>query len=103
MTNVNLDSLSIADLNKLKNTIDSTIVNKKQSELVALRQSVDQLIDNSPFTLQEVLEAKPARKPVQPKYRNPNDANQVWTGRGRKPRWVEDCLNNGMDLADILI
>ena len=103
MNSISLDSLSIADLDKLKNTIDATIVNKKQSELVELRQEVDRLIDSSPFTLQEVLQAKPARKPVKPKYRNPNDASQVWTGRGRKPRWIEDCLNNGMDLADLLI
>lgn len=103
MNSVSLDSLSIADLNKLKNTIDATIVNKKQTELVELRQKVDQLINNSPFTLQEVLEAKPERKPVKPKYKNPNDPTQMWTGRGRRPRWVEDCLHNGMDLSDILI
>lgn len=103
MLNVNLDNLSIADLNKLKDTIDRTLGNKRQSELVELRQAVDQLIDDSPFTLEEVLEAKSARKPVKPKYKNPNDTAQTWTGRGRKPRWVEDCLSNGMDLADLLI
>ena len=103
MTIVNLDSLSISELDRLKNTIDSTIGNKRQSELVELRQKVDSLIGNSPFTLEEVLEAKPARKPVEPKYKNPNDHTQTWTGRGRRPRWVEEALSNGMDLTDILI
>ena len=103
MTTVNLDNLSIEQLDKLKTSIDSTIVNKRQSELLAVRQQVDELIDNCPFTLAEVMEAKPARKPVLPKYRNPNDAEQTWTGRGRRPLWIEDSLNNGMDLADLLI
>ena len=103
MTPLNLDDFSVDELERLKHTVDSTIISKRQSELDELRQKVDDLIDNSLFTLQEVLEAKPARKPVQPKYRNPNDATQVWTGRGRRPHWVEDCLNDGMDLTDILI
>ena len=103
MINANLGNLSIDELNKLKANIDSKITSKRQSELVELRQNVDQLIDNSPFTLQEVLETKPARKPVKPKYKNPDDATQLWTGRGRRPRCVEDCLNNSMNLADLII
>ena len=103
MTTVNLDNLSVEDLNKLKLNIDSTIINKRQSEILALRQQVESLVDNSPFTLQEIMEAKQARKPVFPKYKNPNDPEQTWTGRGRRPHWVENCLANGMDLTDILI
>ena len=103
MSTINLDTLSVEELNKLKVSIDSTIVNKRQSDLINLRQQIDSLIDNSEFTLQEVLEAKPMRKPVKPKYKNPENAEQTWTGRGRRPLWVEDCLNNGMDLADLLI
>ena len=30
-----------------------------------------------------------AGKKVAPKYRNPADANQTWTGRGRMPQWVQ--------------
>lgn len=103
MTTVNLDNLSIDQLNQLTMTIDSTLVNKRQLELIDLRDQVDALIGSCPFTLEEVLAAKPVRKPVLPKYKNPQDAEQTWTGRGRRPRWVEDCLSNGMDLTDLLI
>lgn len=37
------------------------------------------------------------------KYRNPNDSSQTWTGKGRKPGWVVDSLNNGKVLDDLLI
>ena len=103
MTEINLDGLSIAELDRLKNSIDSTIVNKRQNELATLRQQIDELIENSGFTLQEILEAKPMRKPVKPKYRNPDNPEQTWTGRGRRPRWVEDCLENGKDLEELVI
>ena len=31
--------------------------------------------------------------PVQPKYRNPA-TGEVWSGRGRSPRWIEGNKNN---------
>jgi DNA-binding protein H-NS len=31
-----------------------------------------------------------------PKYRNPANGAQTWTGRGRKPHWLIDALDAGM-------
>jgi len=103
MSNIDLDNLSINELDNLKNTIDSAIENKRQTELLDVRRQLDELIDASPFSLQEVLEAKAMRKPVKPKYRHPDDANQTWTGRGRRPRWVDACLNSGITMEDLTI
>ncbi len=35
------------------------------------------------------------RAKVAPKYRNPSDANQTWTGRGRTPVWVQALKDAG--------
>ena len=35
------------------------------------------------------------RAKVAPKYRNPNDANQTWTGRGISPAWVKALKDAG--------
>ncbi|RME59368.1 H-NS histone family protein [Candidatus Parcubacteria bacterium] len=40
---------------------------------------------------------------VPPKYRNPDNPAETWTGRGRKPKWVEEALNQGKTLDDLLI
>ncbi len=103
MSNIDLDNLSISELGNLKSTIDSAIENKRQTELLDVRQKLDELIDASPFTLQEVMEAKAMRKPVKPKYRHPEDASMTWTGRGRRPRWVDECINAGTSLDDMTI
>lgn len=34
-------------------------------------------------------------------YRHPDDHDLCWTGRGRKPKWVENWLNNGGTLDEI--
>lgn len=44
----------------------------------------------------------PARK-VEPKYRSPADASLTWTGRGKKPKWVQEWLDAGNALEALLI
>ena len=44
-----------------------------------------------------------ARKPVKPKYHNPDNPSDTWTGRGRKPMWVKTALEAGKKLAELEI
>ena len=46
--------------------------------------------------------AKKTRKPVAPKYRNPN-GEETWTGRGVKPVWFKAALEAGIKAEDMLI
>ncbi|MGB0847683.1 MAG: H-NS family nucleoid-associated regulatory protein [Thiolinea sp.] len=103
MTDINIADLTVEQLQKLKADIEVASQQRRQTELVELRTKVDDLIDNSPFTLEEVLEARKLRKPVAPKYRHPEDSSMTWTGRGRRPRWVDECLDNGQSLEDLAI
>src|SRR3954452_8569657 len=41
--------------------------------------------------------------PVRPKYRNPNNPAETWSGRGRMPRWLRPQLRGGRKLDDFLI
>jgi DNA-binding protein H-NS len=38
-----------------------------------------------------------------PKYVNPHNPEQTWTGHGRQPQWVKDHLAAGGSLQDLLI
>jgi DNA-binding protein H-NS len=44
-----------------------------------------------------------ARRKVKPKYRNPADRSQTWTGRGKRPRWFNAALAAGKKEKDLLI
>ena len=37
------------------------------------------------------------------KFRNPDDPRQTWTGRGKRPKWLNDKLSAGNDLQDFAI
>lgn len=40
---------------------------------------------------------------VAAQYRNPADAAQQWTGRGRQPQWVKDWVAGGNDITGLKI
>lgn len=40
---------------------------------------------------------------VPPKYRNPADPKETWTGRGLPPRWMSALLKKGKKREDFLI
>jgi len=41
--------------------------------------------------------------PVAPKYRNPENPDETWAGRGLKPRWLSAAIKGGRKLDDFLI
>jgi DNA-binding protein H-NS len=47
--------------------------------------------------------AASVRAKVAAKYRNPDNQEETWTGRGRKPKWVQAALAEGRVLADLAI
>lgn len=50
--------------------------------------------------------AKKTRKPmgkVAPKYRNPGNPSETWTGRGKQPRWLAAQTSAGRSLDEFTI
>jgi DNA-binding protein H-NS len=40
---------------------------------------------------------------VLPKFRNPEEPSQTWTGRGKRPRWLAAQLRSGRRIEDFRI
>ena len=74
-----------------------------------VRAKIEKILRSEGLTLDEVFGnrraggRKSTRAKVAPKYRNPKDSTQTWSGRGLKPRWVADALKAGKTLANLAI
>nr|WP_290428603.1 H-NS histone family protein [Defluviimonas salinarum] len=81
--------------------IDDYEERKKREALAAIKEQAQAM----GFSLSELVEVEPVkkRKPAQPKYANPENRSETWTGRGRRPRWVEAALKAGKSLDDLAI
>jgi DNA-binding protein H-NS len=108
---VNLVSLSVSELEALAVQIQDEIVRKKAIARKNLLADLQKLARENGVELDELLaeaggKSSKANKPknkVAPKYRNPSDASQTWTGRGRQPLWVAAALSSGKTLKDLEI
>ena len=47
--------------------------------------------------------AKKPANPGKPKYANPDDKSQTWTGKGRRPDWFLKAMDAGKTPDDLLI
>lgn len=102
---IDLSTMSLKELKDLQKQVARHIQDfekrKKSEALAAIEEKAKAL----GFSLNELVgtTAVRKRKPAQPKYANPADKSQTWTGRGRKPRWVESALKSGKKLEDLAI
>jgi len=98
-----LETLSLDELKSLRKDVDIAIKSfekrKKKEALVAAQKAAQE----HGFSLDEILNGKSGGSKGAPKYANPADSSQTWTGRGRQPQWIKDALGAGKSLDDMAI
>ncbi len=112
---------TLAELLHQQEELAEKIRQAKAAELESCRADALALIRDRGLTLAEIFPeltaagtgrrarktpAAPAadgRAHVPPKYRNPNNPAETWTGRGRQPKWVVAKLAEGVALNDLKI
>jgi DNA-binding protein H-NS len=89
MVRVSLEKLTYTELAELRTQVDRLMVEKQNAERVALRQKLSDMAKEHGLTLDEVLgKGRKGKGSVAPKYRDPKNPDNTWTGRGRMPLWM---------------
>lgn len=84
------EALRKAELKSIIADLKKTI---KQYEITAEDLGLVE-VEKRKYTKKEDGEAKPATV-VAPKYQDPSNSENKWTGRGRAPKWFADQLQAG--------
>lgn len=103
---VDLEGMSVKDLRELRGRIDEAIAHRQKTERAELKSKMAALAAEAGLSLDEIFggRGKGARGPVAPKYRNPENPEETWTGRGRKPLWLAEKLaKRGVKIEDFAI
>lgn len=102
---MDIAALSFTELKNLLEQITTAIEQQEAAKKAEAKKQIMELAKSYGLSLDEVLSkaTTAARKPVEAKYKNPNDASQTWSGRGRKPVWVQALLDEGFSLEDLAI
>ncbi len=101
----NLNNLSLKELKDLQSQVTKAIASfedRKKKEAIA---EMEEIARAKGYSWAELTGATVVRKraPAAPKYANPADSSDTWSGRGRKPRWFEAALKAGKRPDDLAI
>lgn len=107
---IDLSPLSVEELNALIIDAQQLIKAKRKNSIKQARARVEQMAAELGITVDELMAVKAestgetkARKKVEPRYQNPANSAETWTGRGKQPRWLAALLAQGKQLDDFLI
>lgn len=102
-----LSGYSVAELNDLIEMAKKEIARKEQTQLQDVRIQMERLASSVGKTVEEIINLDKKKKGSKAlgriKYRNPANPEQTWTGRGKRPRWLQQALDQGADLEDFAI
>ena len=91
-----LEKLSYVELLDLQKQVEALIVERRAAEARAVKEQIQELAAKAGFSAGELFGGRGGKRGASAvKYRNPKDAGQTWTGRGRKPNWLTEAVKKG--------
>ena len=99
-----LKSMSVEKLVALKGQVEAMLSSKILEQRRALESELSKLdrFEGGIGRAKSVGRGG-ARGVVAPKYRNPDNPNETWAGRGLRPRWLAAAIKGGKSLEDFAI
>ena len=104
---VDIKSMNHTQLNELIKRAEARKHDLRRESVSKVRAKVEALIKSEGFTFAELYGTRGKRGgkrgKVAPKYRNPSNASETWSGRGKRPRWFNAALKSGKTEKSMLI
>ena len=102
---IDIKKLNHTQLNELIQRAQSRKSELNKERAVRVREKLAVLAKAEGFTIDELFgsRGRKTRRGASPKFRNPADHAQTWSGRGKRPRWFNAALAAGKKEKDLLI
>ena len=102
---MDIDKLSLNELRDLQTQVGRAIARYEERRKRDAMADLEARARALGFSLGELMGMEPVRRrrPGPAKFVNPSDANKTWSGRGRRPRWLEAAIKSGMSLDDLRV
>lgn len=104
---MDLSNMSSADLRKLQEQVTRELKRRESQDLAEARERILAIAQSVGMPVKDLIGGGAGSRgktgSVAPRYRNPADSSQQWTGRGRQPKWVKEWLEAGKDISGLKV
>lgn len=100
MAQINLSDYDLGELKGLLFDVEKELKERHKAQVHEARRRIATIAEGAGLPLGGLLDGAPAAAPL---YRNPADAAQTWSGRGRQPKWLVQALAAGRSLDEFRI
>ena len=105
---MNIQELETEEITRLIAELNAELKARAKAEKVKLVEEIREKAEALNIPVEELLQeaSKPKKRKIgtiKPKYQNPENKSETWTGRGHKPKWMTALLEKGKKLEDMLI
>lgn len=110
---MDLSNMSSAQLRDLRKQLERELKKRESEDLAKAREQILAIAQSVGVPVKELigngLRAGKSGKSgkgggmVAARFRNPADASQQWTGRGRQPKWVKEWVDAGKSIDGLRI
>jgi DNA-binding protein H-NS len=102
---MDLSNLSASELRNLQEQVKRELKKRESQDLQQAKDEIFAIAQRVGLPLKDLIATNPRGKggTVAARFRNPSDAGQQWTGRGRQPKWVKDWVESGKSIDDLRI
>jgi DNA-binding protein H-NS len=99
-----LERMNLRELKELELKVQRARASVQDRSRADLRKKVEAMIADAGFKVSDIFGGRGGKgRTVAAKYANPDDPSETWTGRGRKPRWLNAKLQEGGKIEKFLI
>lgn len=111
---IDVSTFSLEQLQALMEMARKEIDVKEQSRLMEVAAQIQSLASGVGRSVEEILsmssDGKRKRGPARTetgekivKFRNTENPDETWSGRGKRPRWLQEALQNGADIQSFAV
>jgi DNA-binding protein H-NS len=99
-----LDRMSLRELQELELKVKKARATAQDRNRADLRKKMESMAADAGFKISDIFGGRGGKgRTVAAKYVNPDEPSETWTGRGRKPRWLNAKLQEGAKLEKFII
>jgi len=104
---MDLSNMASPELRNLAEQIKRELKQREGEDKQKAREQIFAIAQQVGVPLKDLLIGFPGTRnkggKVEARYRNPANASELWTGRGRQPKWVKDWVDGGKSMDDLRI